>query len=110
MRKTEDSLRRLKKGKKNAFSLFGNTGAGKDEDSKDESRIRAQMILDVEAFGKDAVSLGVVLESSEHFKALKDTIHLVEGMNTTDHPSFFCLTEISPKNLKENRVLNNMKS
>ncbi|KAJ7132766.1 COG complex component [Mycena crocata] len=76
MKKTEDSLRRLKKGKKSTFSLFG--GSTKDDDGKDEERIRTQMILDVEAFGKDGQLLGVSLDQSESFKSLNEMVHAVD--------------------------------
>ncbi|KAG6820743.1 hypothetical protein H0H93_012389 [Arthromyces matolae] len=79
MKKTEESLRRLKKGKKTSFSLFGSANAGKDDDSRDEERIRAQMILDVEAFGKDAESLGVVLQHNEAYVALREMVQTLEA-------------------------------
>ncbi|KAG5650522.1 hypothetical protein H0H81_011940 [Sphagnurus paluster] len=78
MKKTEESLRRLKKGKKTSFSLFGNVNT-KDDDSRDEERIRIQMIYDVEAFGKDGESLGVVLGNSDSFKALKEMVYALEA-------------------------------
>ena len=68
MRKKEESLRKLKKGKKTPFSLFG--GGPKEDDGRDEERIRQQMVLDVEAFGKDAETLGVDVQGSEGFKSL----------------------------------------
>ncbi|KAJ6625598.1 oligomeric golgi complex component, COG2-domain-containing protein [Mycena sp. CBHHK59/15] len=77
MKKTEESLRRLKKGKKSTFSLFG--GSAKDDDGRDEERIRKQMILDVEAFGKDGQLLGVPIEQSESFKSLSEMVHGVDG-------------------------------
>ncbi|KAG6841893.1 hypothetical protein C0991_005623 [Blastosporella zonata] len=79
MKKTEESLRRLKKGKKPTFSLFGTAGTGKDDDGRDEERIRVQMILDVEAFGKDAESLGVILQSSEAYNALREMVQAPEA-------------------------------
>lgn len=79
MKKTEESLRRLKKGKKATFSLFGSANMSKDEEGKDEERIRTQMILDVEAFGKDAESLVVTLDNSEAYNALKDMVHTIDG-------------------------------
>ncbi|THH26420.1 hypothetical protein EUX98_g7769 [Antrodiella citrinella] len=74
MKKTEESLRRLKKGKKSTFSLFGSgsgSGGGVREDEGEE-KIRVQMILDVAAFGKDAESLGVVVEESESYRTLRE--------------------------------------
>lgn len=71
MKKTEESLRKLKKGKKTTFSLFGNV---KDDDGRDEERIRTQMILDVEAFGKEAQSLGINLTNNEHYETLKSVV------------------------------------
>ncbi|KAJ7251478.1 oligomeric golgi complex component, COG2-domain-containing protein [Mycena haematopus] len=82
MKKTEDSLRRLKKGKKSTFSLFGG-GASKDDDGKDEERIRMQMILDVEAFGKDGQLLGVSLDRSESFQSLTEMVHTVDLPDNT---------------------------
>jgi hypothetical protein len=81
MKKTEESLRRLKKGKKTTFSLFGNANAAKEDDGRDEERIRIQMIYDVEAFGKDGESLGVVVEGSESYKALREMVQTLEGMS-----------------------------
>ncbi|TDL25958.1 COG complex component [Rickenella mellea] len=74
MKKTEESLRRLKKGKRSGFSLFGG-GSANDEDNRDEERVKAQMVLDVEAFGKDAESLGVDVHNSDSFKALNYMVH-----------------------------------
>ncbi|KAI0079036.1 COG complex component [Panus rudis PR-1116 ss-1] len=74
MKKTEESLRRLKKGKKSTYSLFG--GSAKEDDGRaDEEKIRAQMILDVEAFGKDAASLGVNVNESATYRTLLDLAH-----------------------------------
>mgnify|MGYP002400749382 FL=1 len=78
MKKTEESLRRLRKGKKPTFSLFGGASSGNDE-SKDEERIRAQMILDVEAYGQDAQGLGVNIEQNEQYLALKELVYSSDG-------------------------------
>jgi hypothetical protein len=78
MKKTEDSLRRLKKGKKSTFSLFGGA-ATKDNDGKDEERIRTQMILDVAAFGQDGQLLGVPVDRSDSFQSLTEMVHAVDG-------------------------------
>ncbi|TCD60067.1 hypothetical protein EIP91_010785 [Steccherinum ochraceum] len=76
MKKTEESLRRLKKGKKSTFSLFGGSSASKEDDGRaDEEKIRAQMILDVDAFGKDAANLGVSVDESESYRALREIAH-----------------------------------
>ncbi|KAJ7084431.1 COG complex component [Mycena belliarum] len=80
MKKTEDSLKRLKKGKKSTFSLFG--GSAKEDDGQDEERIRTQMILDVEAFGKDGELLGVSLNDSESFRVLKEMVSSVDVPDT----------------------------
>ncbi|PBK74315.1 COG complex component [Armillaria solidipes] len=78
MKKTEESLRRLKRGRKPTFSLFGSSTAGADDEAKDEERIRSQMILDVEAFGKDAESLGVKPDSSESYRVLSALVQAVD--------------------------------
>jgi conserved oligomeric Golgi complex subunit 2 len=74
LKKTEESFRRLKKGKKSTFSLFGG-GPSRDDDNRDEERIRTQMVLDVQALGKDASSLGVDVDKSVSFKALDELVH-----------------------------------
>ncbi|TFK44741.1 COG complex component [Crucibulum laeve] len=79
MKKTEESLKRLKKGKKTPFSLFG-SAAAKDEEGKDEERIRTQMILDAEAFGKDAQSLGIKTDTNEAFQALIEMVNANDGV------------------------------
>ncbi|KAG8951414.1 hypothetical protein FRC04_006185 [Tulasnella sp. 424] len=67
MKQTKDSLKRYKKG----FSLFGGGGSRDGEEAKDEERLRAQILLDVEAFGEDARRLGVVIDASEAYTKLK---------------------------------------
>lgn len=74
MKKTEESLRRLKKGKKAGFSLFG-SGPTPADDGKDEERIRHQMALDVEALGKDAIALGVEVEACQPYVQLEESVH-----------------------------------
>ncbi|KAF7782587.1 hypothetical protein Agabi119p4_1963 [Agaricus bisporus var. burnettii] len=79
MRKTEESLRKLKKAKKATFSLFG---GATDDDSRDEERIRTQMILDVEAFGKEAQSLGIDIATNEDYESLKNTVLASDQVDT----------------------------
>jgi len=83
MKKTEESLRRLKKGKKSAFSLFPSSAPKDDDGRADEEKIRTQMVLDVAAFGRDAESLGVAVRQSEAFKTLED----MASANLTDDQS-----------------------
>jgi conserved oligomeric Golgi complex subunit 2 len=72
MRKNEELLRRLKKGKKSAFSLFSSSSsAASSDDFVDEDRVRAQVLLDVDALGKDAASIGVRIEESIAYKDLR---------------------------------------
>ena len=81
MKKTEESLRRLKRGQRSAFSLFGASSTARDDSGRaDEEKIRRQMVLDVEAFGKDAQSLGVAVDQSQTYHALKD----LANANLTD--------------------------
>ncbi|KAF8630630.1 hypothetical protein AX15_002781 [Amanita polypyramis BW_CC] len=84
MKKTEESLKRLKKGKKSTFSMFGGASVTKDEEGRDEERIRAQMVIDVEAFGQDALILGVDTEKHDPYKALKELVHTAEGVHNTE--------------------------
>jgi hypothetical protein len=71
MKKTEESLRRLKKGKMSAFSLFGSPTGSREQESKDDECVRVQMVLDVAALGKDARSLGVDLDNHVAFRELE---------------------------------------
>lgn len=89
MKKTEESLRRLKKGQKATFSLFGGSNTAKDTDHRDEERTRTQMILDVNAFSKDAESLEVDVLASEAFQILHALVHadLIEGKEFTNPDS-----------------------
>jgi hypothetical protein len=84
MKKTEESLRRLKKGQKSTFSLFGGSNTVKDNDRRDEERTRTQMILDVNAFSKDAESLGVDVLASDVFQSLHAMVHadLIDGKSS----------------------------
>lgn len=81
LRKNEESLRRLRMGKRSGFSFFGNSSSNTDEDSRDEERIRTQLILDVKAFGKDAESLGVDTSQSVAFKSLNYMVHTSDVPN-----------------------------
>ncbi|OSD06996.1 COG complex component [Trametes coccinea BRFM310] len=69
MKKTEESLRKLKKGRRSAYSLFGSS-AREDDGRADEEKIRTQMILDVEAFGREAEALGVSLNDNAGYRSL----------------------------------------
>ncbi|KAJ3856207.1 COG complex component [Lentinula lateritia] len=74
LKKAEESLRRLKRGPKNTtFSLFGSANP-RDVEGRDEERIRAQLILDVEALRKDAETLGMIPGNSEAFVALSNLV------------------------------------
>lgn len=82
MKKTEESLRRLKKGKKatsglfGTTSLFGQASSGKEDDNRDEERIRTQMMMDVEAFGKDAELLDVDVRRNSSFISLVEMVQV----------------------------------
>ena len=81
MKKSEEALRRLKKGQKSTFTLFGGSNMPSNGDRRDEERTRSQMILDVNAFSQDAQSLGIDVLSSEVFNSLHAMVHadLIEG-------------------------------
>ncbi|KAF9062113.1 COG complex component [Rhodocollybia butyracea] len=74
LKKAEESLRRLKRGTKSTgFSLFGSANP-KDDEGRDEERIRVQLILDIEALGKDATTLGIRPENNDAFVALSNLV------------------------------------
>ena len=69
MKKTDDSLKRLKKGRQ-GFSLFGSRAA-EEAPEVEEDRVKVQMQADVEALIFAAKGLGVDVDSSEALKALR---------------------------------------
>ncbi|KAG8688523.1 hypothetical protein FRC11_005294, partial [Ceratobasidium sp. 423] len=70
IKQTEQSIRRVNRAP--TFSLFGRTAGGEE---RDDERIRAQMMLDVDSLGNEARSLGFgmteVVNGSEGYKELK---------------------------------------
>ena len=79
MKKDGEALRRLKRGRQGTgFSLFGrsssNAPQNDDGPSAEDERVKEQMNADVEAFARDAESLGVQLEKSEALKALRAVV------------------------------------
>ncbi|GAA5926369.1 hypothetical protein JCM1841_006995 [Sporobolomyces salmonicolor] len=70
-KKTEDSLRWLKKGRQ-GLSFFGRAASSTaDDGSTDDDRVKMQMQLDVETLSKDAQALGVDVDRSEAFRGLR---------------------------------------
>lgn len=76
----EDSLKRLKKArdKQPLSSLVNATGIS------DDDKIRLQLVLDVEYFGKQISSLGIESSSISSFSAL---VELVESARISPSPS-----------------------
>ncbi|GAA5842321.1 hypothetical protein JCM11251_003984 [Rhodosporidiobolus azoricus] len=70
-KKTEDSLRWLKKGRQ-GLSFFGRAASSAQQpDESDDDRVKMQMQLDVETLAKDAETLGVDIAGSEAFGGLR---------------------------------------
>ncbi|GAA5969864.1 hypothetical protein JCM11641_008068 [Rhodosporidiobolus odoratus] len=70
-KKTEDSLRWLKKGRQ-GLSFFGRAASSTAQsDESDDDRVKMQMQLDVETLAQDAIELGVDVEGSEAFAGLR---------------------------------------
>ncbi|KAF8705949.1 hypothetical protein RHS03_05077, partial [Rhizoctonia solani] len=71
IKQTEQSIRRVNR--MPTFSLFGSRNSGGEE--RDDERIRAQMMLDVDSLGNEARALGFgmteVVDNSEGYKELK---------------------------------------
>ncbi|KAI9016767.1 hypothetical protein DFJ74DRAFT_242318 [Hyaloraphidium curvatum] len=65
VRKTEDSLKRLKK----QFKRPG-ASAAQEEGVSDEDKIRMQILLDVKQFGQEVSALGVALEGNRSYSHL----------------------------------------
>lgn len=66
VQKTEDLLRRHRKGKKNTFSLFGSgNNASSATIEEEEERFKQQMLVDIRGLRKAAEGLGVTLVEGE---------------------------------------------
>jgi hypothetical protein len=72
MRQNEASLRRLKRGKKATFPLFGGGGSSvaSSDDNADEERMKSQLLLNITALGEDAKRLGVDVDNHDGLKRL----------------------------------------
>lgn len=71
VKKTEDLLRRHRKGKKSAFSLFG--GASTNDDGEEE-RFTAQMLVDVKALAEVAEKVGVNAEELTSYREIWEVL------------------------------------
>ena len=72
IKKTEESLQRLKRLRKGPES---NTQASSSNEMSDESKIRKQLFLDVEQFGKEASSLtDFEMENHDEYKQLLELV------------------------------------
>lgn len=56
-------MRRVRKGKKSTFSLFGSSNDQSLTAEEEDERFKKQMLVDVEALGKDAEALGVTVDA-----------------------------------------------
>lgn len=74
MRATQDSLRRLKKGRV-GFSLFSRSTIAPADDTSatndEDAFVKKQVRLDVEAFTTEATSLGADVKTGKGFSALE---------------------------------------
>ncbi|KAK1230452.1 hypothetical protein PQX77_006462 [Marasmius sp. AFHP31] len=77
IKKAEESLKRFKIGKKKTFSLFGSKD-DENQEGRDEERIRVQIILDIEAFERDGLALGIKVDDSQSYKALSELAKTAE--------------------------------
>jgi hypothetical protein len=73
VRKTEDLLRRHRKTKKSAFSLFSTSAASPDPDNEEE-RFKRQMLADIDALASDAKTLGVTVDELAGWKELREVV------------------------------------
>jgi conserved oligomeric Golgi complex subunit 2 len=81
MKKNAEAMRRLRKGARANFSLFGSSSTSTQDDAaRDEERLRAQTILDVERLGKDAESFGVILDEVSMYTTLVSLASTVDAL------------------------------
>jgi hypothetical protein len=63
----------LKKNARTGFSLFGAAGQGaQDDQARDDERVRAQVIMDVERLGHEAQVFGIALSEIPAYQALRE--------------------------------------
>ena len=62
----------MKKNARTGFSLFGAAGQGaQDDQAKDDERVRAQMVMDVERLGHEAQVFDVALSGVPAYQVLR---------------------------------------
>lgn len=71
IKKTEESLLRLKQQRKAAAGQANVSGGNKESEVSDESKIRKQLCLDADEYGVQIKSLGFIPEEFEEFTRLK---------------------------------------
>lgn len=91
IQKTEDSLRKIKKGRQGGFSFFGRSAtpsspspaeaanAGAAGPSEEDARVKRQMTLDVDQLAGDAARMGVAVGESKAFAELRRTLEQEPG-------------------------------
>lgn len=94
MKKTEESLRRLKKGKRTTFGIFQSSNT--QDDDKDEERIQVQMMLDVEGLGQDAQSLGIEIRCVESYAQLIQMVRVEFGGMWFLRKIFWLMSPLEP--------------
>lgn len=82
IQKTEDSLRKIKKGRQ-GFSLFGRSSAAAQTDpagtSEEDAKVKRQMQLDVDRLAAEAEAAGVSVQESKAFAELRRTLEEEPG-------------------------------
>ncbi|ORX91112.1 COG complex component [Basidiobolus meristosporus CBS 931.73] len=85
LQRTEESLKRLKKGKRTgtalASSLFSSSGAAST--LSDEDKIRLQLLLDVKRYQQELAKLGVPLEKIQDLDELRNTVSPYQELERT---------------------------
>jgi hypothetical protein len=76
VKKTEDLLRRHRKGKKNTFSLFGSSTVN---DEGEEERFVEQMTIDIHALANAAKGLGLEVDDLASYAELLDVVQRKDG-------------------------------
>ncbi|CCA68650.1 related to ERG8-phosphomevalonate kinase [Serendipita indica DSM 11827] len=90
--KNEEQLKRLRKGARSGFSLFGGQSTTQDEAIKDDERIREQMIMDVNRLGQEAEAFGVTLSAIPTYSALLNRDILTITMTIVSAPGKVLIT------------------
>ncbi|KAM0752493.1 COG complex component [Meredithblackwellia eburnea MCA 4105] len=82
-KKTQAGLRWLKKGRQ-GLSFFGRGTAPAEDGSEEEDKVKLQMLLDIDTLVNEASTIGVSIEGSHAYEALRKSVVEEEGKSDAE--------------------------